>query len=135
MPKSRDVALDIDKELRIESKIIGNYNYVQGYRKHKVEDYYSKEERHKKVPQSEIGIKYKGAGLGLKPAYEPIILIQKPIETSYTVAQNVIYNGVGVLNIENTRIPYDIGETEVGHNPHPLGIGKSCCKHYTHRSL
>jgi len=44
--------------------------------------------------------------LALKPSYEPIILIQKPISKNLTVAQNVIKYGVGVLNIENTRIPY-----------------------------
>lgn len=33
MPKSRDIALDIDKELGVESKIVGEYNYVQGYKK------------------------------------------------------------------------------------------------------
>ena len=31
-------------------------------------------------------MKYKGSGLGLKPAYEPIILIQKPIEKGLKIA-------------------------------------------------
>ena len=33
MPKSRDVALDIDKELGVKSNKIGTYKYVQGYKK------------------------------------------------------------------------------------------------------
>ena len=121
MPKSRDVAIDIDKELGVESKIVGEYNYVQGYKKNGSENYYTNGPKYKKEPSSELGKKYKGCGLGLKPAYEPIILVQKPILKGVNVAQNVIKNGVGVLNIEETRIPYEEGEGKVGHNPHPMG--------------
>ena len=59
--------------------------------------------------------------MGLKPAYEPVILIQKPIKLQKNVARNIIENGVGALNIEETRLPYERGEAKVGHNPHPLG--------------
>ena len=121
MPKSRDVALDIDKELGVKSKVVGKYNYVQGYKKNGASNYYAGKEKLKYEPASELGIKYKGAGLGLKPAYEPIILIQKPIEKGLNVAQNIIKYGVGALNFEETRIPYAKGETKVGHNPHPKG--------------
>jgi site-specific DNA-methyltransferase (adenine-specific) len=120
MPKSRDIALDIDKELNVESEIVGTYTYVQGYKKHGADNYYTDDVKYKKEPLSALGKKYKGCGLGLKPAYEPIILVQKPIGKDLTVAQNVIKYGVGVLNIEDTRIPYADGETNVGHNPHPL---------------
>ena len=121
MPKSRDVSLDIDKELGVESEIIGKYNYVQGYKKGGADNYYTGKEKFKEVPASKLGIQYKGSGLGLKPAYEPIILIQKPINAEKTIAKNIIKNGVGVLNIESTRIPYEKGESSVGHNPHPVG--------------
>lgn len=121
MPKSRDVALDIDKELGVKSKVVGKYNYVQGYKKNGATNYYAGKEKLKYEPASELGVKYKGAGLGLKPAYEPIILIQKPIEKGLNVAQNIIKYGVGALNFEETRIPYATGETKVGHNPHPKG--------------
>lgn len=121
MPKSRDVALDIDKELGVESKVVGKYNYVQGYKKNGAENYYAGKEKLKYEPASELGKKYKGAGLGLKPAYEPIILVQKSIEKGLNVAQNIIRYGVGALNIEETRIPYANGEKKVGHNPHPKG--------------
>lgn len=121
MPKSRDIALDIDKELGIESKIVGKYNYVQGYKKGGAENYYSDNEKLKYEPNSDLGVQYKGAGLGLKPAYEPIILVQKPIEKGLNVAQNVIKYGTGALNIEQSRIPYAKGEGKVGHNPHPNG--------------
>jgi len=41
MPKSRNIALDIDKELGVESRVIGEYNYVQGYKKEKAQNYYA----------------------------------------------------------------------------------------------
>ncbi len=121
MPKSRDVALDIDKELGIESIITGKYNYVQGYKKGGAENYYTENDKLKYEPASSLGKQYKGAGLGLKPAYEPIILIQKPIEKGLNVAQNMIKYGTGALNLAQTRIPYAKGEGKVGHNPHPDG--------------
>ncbi len=95
--------------------------YVQGYRKDRGENYYAGKEKLKYEPASKLGIFYKGAGLGLKPAYEPVILIQKPLEKGLTVAQNVIRYGTGALNMEETRIPYADGESKVGHNPHPKG--------------
>ncbi|QWR77711.1 DNA-methyltransferase [Candidatus Magnetomonas plexicatena] len=121
MPKSRDIALDIDRELDVESKKIGTYKYVQGYKKNGADSYKTSHEKNIFEPVSELGVLYKGAGLGIKPAYEPIILIQKPIEQNLTVAQNIIKHGTGALNIEQTRIPYDRGESKVGHNPHPDG--------------
>jgi site-specific DNA-methyltransferase (adenine-specific) len=99
MPKTRDIALDIDQELEVESKIIGEYKYVQGYKKGGAEHYKVNKPKLIKKPMSEFGKKYEGSGLNLKPAYEPIILIQKPIEKGLTVAQNVIKYGTGVLNI------------------------------------
>ncbi len=121
MPKSRDVALDIDKELNIESKKVGTYKYVQGYKKEGADSYKNVQTKNKFEPSSDLGNFYKGSGLGIKPAYEPIILIQKPVEQNLTVAKNIIKYGTGALNIEQTRIPYEEGETKVGHNPHPDG--------------
>lgn len=121
MPKSRDIALDIDKELGVESKVIGKYNYVQGYKKGGADNYFSENDKLKYEPASGLGKQYKGAGLGLKPAYEPIILVQKPIEKGLNVAQNMIKYGTGALNIEQSRIPYAKGEGKVGHHPHPFG--------------
>ncbi|EIJ41534.1 DNA modification methylase [Beggiatoa alba B18LD] len=121
MPKSRDIGLEIDKALAVESAVVGQYDYVQGYKKGGADNYYTETKKLKYEPCSELGIKYKGAGLGIKPAYEPVILIQKPLEKGLTVAQNVIKYGTGALNLEQTRIPYAKGESKVGHNPHPNG--------------
>jgi len=120
MPKSRNVGLLIDSELNIESEKIGEYKYVQGYKKNGA-DNYKVEKKHKLSPSSDLGKKYDGAGLGLKPAYEPIILIQKPLEKGLNVAQNIIKYGTGALNFEDTRLPYDENEGKVGHNPHEKG--------------
>jgi site-specific DNA-methyltransferase (adenine-specific) len=121
MPKSRDISLEIDKELGIASKVVGEYKYVQGYKQGEVDNYYANGSKPKKEPVSPLALKYKGAGLGIKPAYEPIILVQKPLETGLTVAQNIIKYGVGALNLEDTRIPYENNDGKVGHNPHPKG--------------
>ena len=121
MPKSRDIALDIDKELGVESHNAGTYKYVQGYRKEGAAHYKTEATKHKKVAASKEGKFFAGSGLGLKPAYEPVILVQKPTEKKLSVAQNIIKYGTGALNIEQTRIPYEKGEGKVGHNPHPKG--------------
>jgi site-specific DNA-methyltransferase (adenine-specific) len=47
-----------------------------------------------------------GLGTILKPAYEPIILIRKPIAEA-TVAENVLKWGVGGINIDVARTPYE----------------------------
>ena len=121
MPKSRNIALDIDKELGVQSAVTGKYTYVQGYKKGGAPNYYTEHDKLKHEPASELGKYYKGAGLGVKPAYEPIILVQKPVEKGLNVAQNIIKHGVGGLNLEETRIPYSKNEGQVGHNPHPEG--------------
>jgi site-specific DNA-methyltransferase (adenine-specific) len=52
MPKSRNIALDIDKELNVESKIVGTYNYVQGYKKNGADNYYAVNVKYKKKNQN-----------------------------------------------------------------------------------
>jgi len=120
MPKSRNVGLLIDSELNVESEKVGEYKYVQGYKKNGA-DNYKTEKKYKLSPSSDFGKKYDGAGLGIKPAYEPIILIQKPLEKGLNVAQNIIKYSTGALNFEDTRLPYDKNEGKVGHNPHEKG--------------
>lgn len=45
---------------------------------------------------------------GLKPSYEPIIWAVKPPEGSYT--ENVLKHGVGAVNVDACRIPYESEE-------------------------
>lgn len=122
MPKTRNIGLELDKELRIPSEMDGVYQYVQGYKKGGAETYTLNQLKIKYKPASKTGKKMQGAGLGLKPAYNPVILIQKPLETGLNIAQNILKYGTGALNLEETRLPYETGEEgKVGHNPHPKG--------------
>lgn len=112
-----DVDKKIDKELGQEREVIGQYNYVQGSPNSKKKDNYTK--KNDKTKASDKSQAWVGFGTGLKTAYEPIIMVQKPMEG--TLAQNILKYGTGALNIDATRIPYAQGEGKVGHNPHPLG--------------
>jgi len=49
-----------------------------------------------------------GWGTALKPAHEPIALARKPIKLS--IAKNCQTHGVGALNIDATRVPYESEE-------------------------
>lgn len=120
MPKSRDIGLQIDKIMGVESEVVGEYNYVQGYKRGGADNYYASGKK-KKAPASQEGKRYSGWGMAIKPAYEPIIMLQKPFEKKTTVAYNMVRHGCGALNLEETRIPYEDGEGKVGHNPHPAG--------------
>lgn len=121
MPKTKNIGVALDELKGIESKIVGEYNYVQGYKKGGAESYKTNGKKYKKEAVSEKGKKYKDALLLPKPSYEPIILIQKPIEKGLTIIENIDKFGTGALNAEETRIPYDKDDQKVGHNPHPKG--------------
>lgn len=112
-----DTDKKIDSFLNLEREVIGTYNYSQGSpNSNKKDNYFSKSKKTKATEQSKDWV---GFGSGLKTAYEPIILVQKPLENS--LAENILKYGTGSLNIDNTRIPYETGEKKVGHNPHPKG--------------
>jgi|DEB0MinimDraft_10_1074344.scaffolds.fasta_scaffold18937_2 site-specific DNA-methyltransferase (adenine-specific) len=55
--------------------------------------------------QTEEAKEWEGWGTALKPAYEPIILVRKPLEG--TVVDNVLKYGVGGINIDECRIETD----------------------------
>ena len=108
-PKSHNVAVSIDKLNGGENRgraipRASSYQATDEKREHKltsnpVEEYQAKREESQK---------YQGWGTALKPAYEPIILIRKPL--SGTVAQNVLEHGTGGLNIDGCRVPLREGE-------------------------
>lgn len=52
---------------------------------------------------SEEACRWEGWKTCLKPAYEPILLVQKPFEE--TIAKNVMKHGVGALHTDATRSP------------------------------
>lgn len=49
--------------------------------------------------------KWAGWGTQLKPAFEPIIVARKPVEDS--VIDNVVKYGVGGINIDECRVPFE----------------------------
>lgn len=52
---------------------------------------------------------------GLKPSYEPVLWAVKPPERSCT--ENVLKHGVGAINVDACRIPYEgEGDFEIGHH-------------------
>lgn len=57
------------------------------------------------IPQTEQAKQWEGWGTALKPALEPITMARKPFKTS--VAENVLKNGVGGINIDGCRVATD----------------------------
>ena len=124
-PKSHNVALSIDKKLGYESRVVGSQKMTGTARKIKgtnrhggkmagIDQEYEETTIEITAPSSEPGKRYEGWGTALKPAYEPIILIRKPL--SGTVAQNVLEYGTGGLNIDACRF---------GHPPKERGLVKA----------
>lgn len=107
----------VDNLLGNTREVIGHYNYVQGSPNSSKKKTYKK--NNEKTKPTEDSKAWVGFGTGLKTAYEPILLLQKPYEG--TLTENILKYGTGALNIDDTRIPYDKGEKTVGHNPHPKG--------------
>jgi len=109
-PKGTNCALAIDKELGHGNRgraipTASSYQASDLQRQNKlksnpVDEYGAK---------TEEGQKWQGYNTNLKPAYEPIILIRKPLEG--TVAQNILKHGVGGINIDACRIPLEEGES------------------------
>lgn len=121
-PKT-DIDARLDKAQGVEREITGYYKYKQGTPTEgkKSDSYTLDAPKAKTRATSDLAKSWEGFGRGLKTAYEPILLVQKPLEGD--VAENIIKWGVGALNLEECRVPYGDDEdgTTVGHNPHPKG--------------
>lgn len=102
-PKSHNVALGIDKlhgysnrgraipvASRYQASDIEELNKLTS---NPVEAYSAR---------SELAEPWEGWGTALKPAYEPAILVRKPLDG--TIANNVLAHGTGALNIDATRV-------------------------------
>lgn len=59
-----------------------------------------------------VDSEWSGWGTQLKPAHEPIALARKPLTGS--IRDNCLTWGVGAINIDATRIPYDDGQVIQG---------------------
>lgn len=91
-PKSHNVSKAIDRERTLTTRIV-------------------------RKPASQESEQWEGWGTALKPAYEPCILVRKPLSGS--VAQNVLNHGTGALNIDATRIGVDGGTKRSEQTPYP----------------
>lgn len=117
-PKSMNIGKAIEGKLILGSSNVRDIKKLKG-KKEKVYYGHNKIEveqgkRNKLYTQTKTTVDYQtiegqqwnGWGTGLKPAYEPIIVARKPFKSS--VAENIIKNGVGGINIDECRINGEI---------------------------
>lgn len=117
-PKSHDVSKGVDRLLGAEREVIGSRMVqttthavsINGERPDPVALDVT-------APASDEPRRWEGWGTALKPAYEPAILIRKPL--AGTVARNVLAHGTGALNIGATRIG---SEPRVNRPKHSAGV-------------
>lgn len=108
MPKSLDVSKAIDKSFGAKrTEVIGKSNRHNSRPFGSGEgdaDYgtYSGGVPDILAPATDEAKQWQGWGTALKPAYEPIILVRKPLEG--TVAQNVLKWGCGGINVDECRV-------------------------------
>lgn len=122
-PKSHNVSKAIDRGLGVEREIVGVQKMTGTARKIKgsnahgcatagVEQNYEQTNIEITKSLSGEGQRWEGWGTALKPAYEPCLLVRKPIKG--TVAGNVLKQGTGALNIDGCRIGEEIIKTHGG---------------------
>lgn len=111
-PKSMNIGLAIDKKNGVESEVIGKgrcgKNRLMGGLRNETHD------TSFEIKQAKN--EWNGWGTCLKPAYEPIIVARKPFKGN--LIDNIIENGVGGINIDECRVPYN------GEKPNIGGRGK-----------
>ena len=105
-PKSMNVGLAIDKKNGVDNRTgailkgFGSNNTIS------MKNGLSKsQEFAEKYEERKATNEWAGWGTCLKPAYEPIIVARKPVEDS--IINNVIKYGVGGINIDECRVPFE----------------------------
>lgn len=111
-PKSLDVAKAIDKESGVEFDAVPasgvgfmNAEGAGGYN-------ITKNQLVRRGESTDAAKQWQGWGTALKPSFEPIILVRKPL--IWTVAQNVLQWGTGGLNIDGCRVGESGGTSKAG---------------------
>lgn len=113
-PKSMNISKAIDKYFNLDREVIGIGKHptlkdVSKIDKQGKMQYHGdnniKDEWELTKPACELSERYNGFGTAVKPAYEPIILVRKPISEK-TIALNVIKHGTGGINIDASRIKF-----------------------------
>ena len=103
-PKSHNIGKVVDKLQGNEREMVGTKITNVGM---KGNNFKSKSESGA-VEVTKGNSKWEGWGTALKPALEPITMARKPFKTS--VAQNVLKNGVGGINIDGCRVELQNGD-------------------------
>lgn len=107
-PKSLNIGKMFDKRAGVEREVVEGSltktGIAGGTGKHcgNAGSYRYKKTFELSHPATDLAKTWDGYGTGLKPAHEPIILAQKPLEGTY--CQNIEKWEVGALNIDKTRI-------------------------------
>ena len=109
-PKAYDVSKGIDKKLGLERRIIGYTNPSDPLHSGRGGGS-GFDTTHDKIPitepVSDEAKEWDGwkSQTGLKPALEPILMVNKPFSES-TIVDNVLRWGTGAINVDATRIPF-----------------------------
>ena len=113
-PKAYDVSKGIDKKLGLEREITGRSPHFSLGRKrtwsdgikYGTQDGTDEETDWITEPASDEAKVWDGwkSQTGLKPALEPILMVNKPFSES-TIVDNVLRWGTGAINVDATRIP------------------------------
>jgi len=103
-PKGLNIARGIDKRNGYVGKVVGTETIDKGMQGGKMHAGRPKNIVEREVRElSPEAKKWEGWSTALKPAHEPIVVAQKPVEG--TIVENVLWHGTGGLNIDATHVP------------------------------
>ena len=106
-PKSHNISKAIDKKAGAKREVIGqNENHRSMKHTNSMVGEPHSGDGSITAPATVDAERWNGYGTALKPAWEPIILAQKPFKG--TIVNNVLAHGVGGMNINATRIKGEI---------------------------
>ena len=116
-PKSYNISKGFDKQAGVEREVVSVSNkQPSGYICHGRTDeevFFGNDSKRTPdmitIPATDLAKKWDGWGTALKPAQEPIMVAQKPIEKNY--CYNIEKYGVGGINIDDSRIPFAKNES------------------------
>lgn len=113
-PKSLDVGKAIDKAAGAEREVVGIAGRSGAKRACMAGDFTGGEYM-ESAPATDAAKQWDGWGTALKPAWEPILLIRKPL--SGTVAANVQEHGTGGINVDGCRVGEGTGKPRPEYTP------------------
>lgn len=119
MPKSTNISKQIDKKKGAKRKVVGKK--TEGRYKYGFSDAAKAAQggvalEHSKgwvgdpteitAPATPEAEQWDGYGTGLKPCWEPILVLRKPLAKKHTLAMQVLATGTGALNIDACRVKH-----------------------------